>query len=245
MAKSDPERAVPARRTQAEQWLTLKDASDFLGVHYSTLRKWADEGEIPVFRTPGGHRRFSIGDLRRFLEERMGQSTTADSESVLSAAVDRVREEIQRMPQEHMVWAQSLTEQERDLTRQRGRQLFALAIAYVLKPAQREPLLAEGRKLGRDYGRDAADYHIGLTETGRAVQFFRSQLNQVLHSHKNSPGLDADDVRVQQLIDHYLDEILYAVLRGYEEAMTGNLAANANAAHDAPDDPPTIDAPQV
>lgn len=175
----------------------------------------------------------------------MGQSTTADSESVLSAAVDRVREEIQRMPQEHMVWAQSLTEQERDLTRQRGRQLFALAIAYVLKPAQREPLLAEGRKLGRDYGRDAADYHIGLTETGRAVQFFRSQLNQVLHSHKNSPGLDADDVRVQQLIDHYLDEILYAVLRGYEEAMTGNLAANANAAHDAPDDPPTIDAPQA
>lgn len=240
MAKPESKRAVPARRPQAEQWLTLKDASEFLGVHYSTLRKWADEGEIPVFRTPGGHRRFSIGDLRRFLEERMGQSPATDSESVLLAAVDRVREEIQRMPQEHMLWAQSLTESARDLSRRRGRQLFALAIGYVLKPGQREHLLAEGRTLGRDYGREAAGFHIGLTETGRAVQFFRSQLNQVLHSHKYSSGLDADDVRVQQLIDHFLDEILYAVLRGYEEAMTGSRGASGEPSQN----PTTIDASQ-
>lgn len=240
MAKSETKRAVPARRAEAEQWLTLKEGSDFLGIHYSTLRKWADEGEIPVFRTPGGHRRFSISDLRRFLEERMGQSSTTDSETVLLEAVDRVREQIQRMPQEHMVWAQSLTETARDLSRRRGRQLFALAIGYVLKPGQRDHLLAEGRALGHDYGREAAGYHIGLTETGRAVQFFRSQLNQVLHSHKSSSGLDADDVRVQQLIDHFLDEILYAVLRGYEEAMTGR----PSPADDASQNPNIIDASQ-
>ena len=52
------------------QWLTLKEASEFLGVHFTTLRGWADRGEIPVFRTPGGHRRFGHNDLRRFLAER-------------------------------------------------------------------------------------------------------------------------------------------------------------------------------
>ena len=58
-------------RQSVLQWLTLKEASEFLGVHFTTLRKWADEGEIRVFRTPGGHRRFSVADLRRFLEERV------------------------------------------------------------------------------------------------------------------------------------------------------------------------------
>ena len=43
-------------------WLTLKEACDFLGVHYTTLRSWADKGEISVFRTPGGHRRPSRSD---------------------------------------------------------------------------------------------------------------------------------------------------------------------------------------
>ncbi|MCB0134891.1 MAG: helix-turn-helix domain-containing protein, partial [Caldilineaceae bacterium] len=33
------------------KWLTLKEASAFLGVHFTTLRGWADRGEIPVFRT--------------------------------------------------------------------------------------------------------------------------------------------------------------------------------------------------
>ena len=55
------------------RWLTLKDASAFLGVHYTTVRNWADRGEIRVFRTPGGHRRFSVEDLRAFLEERVSQ----------------------------------------------------------------------------------------------------------------------------------------------------------------------------
>ena len=76
-------------RPSGMQWLTLKEASEFLGVHFTTLRKWADEGEIRVFRTPGGHRRFSLADLRRFLEERVRHEVTPDSEAVLSVAVDR------------------------------------------------------------------------------------------------------------------------------------------------------------
>ena len=36
-----------------QQWLTLGEASKYLGVHYSTLRSWSDDGDIAVFRTPG------------------------------------------------------------------------------------------------------------------------------------------------------------------------------------------------
>ncbi len=200
-------------------WLTLRDASAFLGVHFTTLRKWADEGEIRVFRTPGGHRRFSVADLRRFLEERVGHGAAPDADSVLDEAVGRVRAEIQRMPHEVGGWVASADESARDLSRQRGRRLFSLAISYVIKPAQRARLLDEGRQLGLAYGRDAATSRVALTETGRAVQFFRSQLNQALRDHETSSMLDPDDVRVQQVVNHFLDEVLYAVLNGYEQEM--------------------------
>lgn len=206
----------------AGQWLSLKEASEFLGVHFTTLRKWADDGEIRVFRTPGGHRRFSTGDLRRFLEQRVAHPPASDETTFLDVAVDRVRAEMQRLPHEHMGWLQTLPDAARDLSRQRGRQLFALAIAYVLKPNQRGRVLVDGRSLGYAYGQDAAHSQIGLMETGRAVQFFRSQLSQVLHSSENAQVMDAEDVRVQQVINYFLDEVLYAVLSGYEATINPN-----------------------
>lgn len=205
------------------QWLTLKDASELLGVHFTTLRAWADKGEIAVFRTPGGHRRFSVADLRRFLEQRAGQAVNAepvaDSEAFVSELVGRVRAEIQRVPNEEMQWHYQLDDSARAVRSQRGRELFALAIAFVLKAKQRTRILEDGRQLGMEYGREAAHSQVSLKDTGRAVQFFRSQLLGFLRSDMHAEGLDADDMRVQRLVDQFIDEVLYAVLSGYEETL--------------------------
>jgi excisionase family DNA binding protein len=48
-------------------WLALGQAAKYLGVSERTLRKWADEGRIGAFSTPGGHRRFRLSDLDQFL----------------------------------------------------------------------------------------------------------------------------------------------------------------------------------
>src|SRR4051794_19565109 len=45
-----------------EAWLSLRDASEKMGVSPATLRVWADEGRIESYRTPGGHRRFRLGE---------------------------------------------------------------------------------------------------------------------------------------------------------------------------------------
>lgn len=201
------------------QWLTLKEASDFLGVHFTTLRNWADRGEIRVFRTPGGHRRFSVADLRRFLEERVGHAALPDTSVVVDDAVGRVREEIQRLARAHVGWHYPLSESASDARRQRGRQLFALAISFVMKANQRARILEDGKRLGWEYGVEAAMGGVALTQTGRAVQFFRNQLGQVLRSGESIHALDADDVRIRQLIDQFLDEVLYSVLDGYEEGL--------------------------
>ena len=49
-------------------WLTLGRAAKYLGVAQSTIRKWSDQGRVPAFYTPGGHRRYRRGDLDNFLE---------------------------------------------------------------------------------------------------------------------------------------------------------------------------------
>jgi excisionase family DNA binding protein len=49
-------------------WLTLGQAAKFLGVAQSTIRKWSDQGRVPAFYTPGGHRRYRRRDLDLFLD---------------------------------------------------------------------------------------------------------------------------------------------------------------------------------
>jgi excisionase family DNA binding protein len=48
-------------------WLTLGQGAKYLGVAQSTIRKWSDQGLLPAFYTPGGHRRFRRRDLDDFL----------------------------------------------------------------------------------------------------------------------------------------------------------------------------------
>jgi excisionase family DNA binding protein len=59
-----------ARRapTAEPDWLTLGQAATFLGVAQSTIRKWSDQGRVPAFYTPGGHRRFRRFDLEVFVD---------------------------------------------------------------------------------------------------------------------------------------------------------------------------------
>jgi excisionase family DNA binding protein len=79
-ARSDPE------------WLTLGQAARFLGVAQSTIRKWSDQGRVPAFYTPGGHRRYRRGDLESFLD-RSGPNRSRSGPVVLLVDDDeRVRE---------------------------------------------------------------------------------------------------------------------------------------------------------
>jgi excisionase family DNA binding protein len=75
------------------EWLTLGQAARFLGVAQSTIRKWSDQGRVPAFYTPGGHRRYRRSDLERFLE-RSGPGGAAKAGPVILLVDDdeKVRE---------------------------------------------------------------------------------------------------------------------------------------------------------
>src|SRR5258705_11388894 len=68
----------PGRRapTGEPDWLTLGQAAKFLGVAQSTIRKWSDQGRVPAFYTPGGHRRYRRRDLETFVDRSGPQGKT-------------------------------------------------------------------------------------------------------------------------------------------------------------------------
>lgn len=54
--------------------LTAKEAADYLRVSLYTLRRMESEGSLIPFRTPGGHRRYSLKMLNEYLERSRGAS---------------------------------------------------------------------------------------------------------------------------------------------------------------------------
>jgi excisionase family DNA binding protein len=74
------------------EWLTLGQAARFLGVAQSTIRKWSDQGRVPTFYTPGGHRRYRRGDLENFLARSGPGRQQAGPPVLLVDDDDRMRE---------------------------------------------------------------------------------------------------------------------------------------------------------
>jgi excisionase family DNA binding protein len=79
MAESGGKARRESGGNNATDWLTLGQAARYLGVAQSTIRKWSDQGRLPAFYTPGGHRRYRQRDLDSFVAGSSGTTTPARS----------------------------------------------------------------------------------------------------------------------------------------------------------------------
>ena len=53
---------------EGRKLLTAKEAAEYLRISLFTLRKIEQQGLILPYRTPGGHRRYSLEMLNEYLE---------------------------------------------------------------------------------------------------------------------------------------------------------------------------------
>jgi excisionase family DNA binding protein len=47
--------------------MNVGQAASYLGVSAASLRNWSNRGLVPVYRTPGGQRRYDATDLDDFM----------------------------------------------------------------------------------------------------------------------------------------------------------------------------------
>jgi excisionase family DNA binding protein len=203
---------------ERKEWLSLTEAGELLGVHATTVRRWANSGSIPCFRTPGGHRRFRASDLGAWLQGKQTIALVSQSESLVQSAVGYTRQEMATMRVTQESWYVAFDrEEDRQQMRDTGRRLFGLAIQYMSRTRDHEPILLEGRRIAEDYGEQCARHGVSVVDTVRALFFFRESLLRAARPGQASPGqYDSEDVRIHRQLRHFLDDVMYACLASYE-----------------------------
>ncbi len=206
--------------TASRDWLSIREASRMLGVHIGTVREWADAGVLPSYRTPGGHRRFSLYDIRNFLQGRQQRSPSAQPNASLDHALVRVRQEMQAHPLDNTGWFHDNTPapnaENRARQREFGQHLLRTVVAFVEHPDSRDQLLDEGRRTARAYGRAIAAGGLSAGNAARATIYFRQLiLKSVLDVQLGARVNTEEDARLFQRVSAFVDEILLAILDNY------------------------------
>lgn len=206
-----------SKQTDSGQWLTLSKAADRLNIHPTTLRRWANDGEIAVMLTPGGHRRFSLKDIEQFAENRHGIRRTTSIEQVWAErALTVTRQEIVAHKQDN--WMMALDDDVRARNRVMGRQLMALTLQYISN-GEDSDLLTEAERMGTEYGRQCQEVKMPLTDALKAAIFFRDMMIETaLQLPENVRVKPEANLRLMRRINTLLNTIHLAIAEVYEES---------------------------
>lgn len=169
---------MPTAKKPVSKWLSLNEAAKQLGVHPVTLRRWADDGEIAIMVTPGGHRRFAVAEIDRFSEERQRQRVVSGIEQMWA---DQVLDETRRQitAQRSAPWVSTFNDQQREHKRLLGRQLLDITLKYIMLKEGGEELLEGARAIGREHAQEGLQTGMPLVEALRIILFFRDMMYKV------------------------------------------------------------------
>ncbi|MGH2474763.1 MAG: MerR family transcriptional regulator [Candidatus Limnocylindrales bacterium] len=162
--------STPSAAGHEALWLSLGPASRLLGIDPDTLRRWADQGRVEAWTTPGGHRRFDRRELERLSVAR--RATGADRHlASLGASPERLNRVYRRLYANGAPGAtvdRGLDDTEREAYRQDGRRLIAALTAYLDALADdataRDRAEADARAIVDDQAHRLAGTGAGLTE---------------------------------------------------------------------------------
>ena len=215
-------------------WLSINDACRMLGVDQSTLRRWSDAGKVPVFRTPGGHRRYAEDDLRALLggQPRRQDRPRVTRQVITDRSLSAYEDDYLHGAREKK-WYQAYSPATQDEHRRLGRRLVDLAVRYaVSQPAagDRPSLLQEAEQIGSHYGRSGAAAGLTVVETVDAFLYFRHPVVRTVMGMIEEEGLPARRAgRLFIEIGRFMDLVLVATVRAHENARDRVPAALARA----------------
>jgi excisionase family DNA binding protein len=187
-------------------WLSLTEASKRLKVHPTTLREWADRGRIRTFRTPGGHRRFSLEDV-----EALAAEAAPELALFMSALVGQARLATTAGQLATESWYSRFDEAAKERQRELGHDLMRLLVAY-LGDTDRE-WKSEVGVLGARYARLAHDVNLSLGDAMRAFHLFEGLV------HSSMKQLSAVQVGgsadFERHVSWFLNEVRVAMVESY------------------------------
>jgi excisionase family DNA binding protein len=200
--------------------VTISEASRILGVSEATLRLWTDEGKIRAFVTPGGHRRYSRADLRRFAGLQGKVHGVKDLVSGLEEAASLPRD-IAQTSFHDTAWYGKLSPESRQNLARYGRRLLDLVIRYITEPSGRDETIRLSQDVGRDFGTELAGLGVPLTDALEAFLLHRTPFVEATTSlMKKREVLNERAVEAIPMVTRVMDEALVALVAAYQELRT-------------------------
>lgn len=226
---------MPHSLSSLKQWLDLREAADFVGVHFTTMRRWADAGQAPCIRTPGGRRRFKKAELASFLASlQTGESALASdgpkaygppSPGAVSAPPHIAPGRVVAHPAlAQEPWYGRLDESQRAAFRTQGQGLMAVLMQYAARTSGGEVFLEEGRRVASCYGEACARAGLTLIETLQTfIHVRRGFMDPFYEAGALAGAPDADTWRLYDRMNTFLDNMLVAMLAAFYSSQQGQL----------------------
>jgi excisionase family DNA binding protein len=209
--------------------LALGEASRLLGVDPDTLRRWADEGRVPAFTTPGGHRRFERRALERLVATR--RTGPAGGLAGIGATTDRLSAAYRRRYGDAGSGLDPRTfvpAGEREHFRDAGRSLVAALVRFLDETGPgRAAAEREAVALSEELGERLAANDVPMSDAVSLFVAARRPFLSELSLAARRRGVDA--ARIGQLYDastSLLDRLLLAFVAAHA-AMSGEALAGA------------------
>ena len=193
--------------TNESRWMPLGAVSRALGINDATLRQWADRGRLPVYRTPGGHRRFLREDVEALVRERSNGSAAATppDNDPEAPVLRRIRRNLSQIDMSKQTWLRSFQDEGRDRMRLFGRRLLSLLLENRTNSSSRRrgETLSETHMLGHEYGSEMAARGVPLTDSVQAFLFFRQAVVETVPPDRLQQVVEISDQVLLGLVDAY------------------------------------------
>lgn len=198
-----------------EDWLSLHEAAELLGVHPGTVRIWSDKGLLPVHRTKGGHRRYKHSEVELWANTARSQPGIEPAR-VVQAGMRNIRLQISEGRLEAESWYQKLDAAARLQYRGSAHTLFQGLARYLA--AGGEDGASEAHSIGYEYASRARRFGLSSVDATRAFLFFRDALlGSVIQAYQeaNVPSGQAWG-EILSHVNAFTDLILLQLLETYQ-----------------------------
>jgi len=201
--------------SNGDDWLGLGEAANILGVHPSTLRTWADHGEVPSHRTPGKHRRFKRAEVEAWAVTRRESPPTA-GQMLIHNALGRARMQVAEGQLRTTAWYQRLNETQKLQFREASRNLLTALVQYLGDEV--EVALVEGQRLGQAYERLGREAGLTLGEKVSVFLYFRDFLyDSVIDLYQAGRHPAREWAQMHRKITAFTNSVLLSLVESHEK----------------------------
>ncbi len=208
--------SVSARQEEG-RWLSIDAACKILGVDQSTLRRWSDSGKVPVFRTPGGHRRYSEDDLRSFMQGEQRPRRRMSRQLLTNMSLSGYERDYLHEASTHS-WYHAYDPRTLAELRPLGRQMVDLTIRYVSGRGARDEILDRGRAIGRQYGFYSSRVGLSTSDALEAFLFFRRPVIHAVIRYIEEESVNTNRAaRILSELTDFMDQVLVSTIIAHRE----------------------------